>query len=126
MAKAHVRPVPNSWWLKKRAYFLFMLREWTSVFVAGYAVFLMVLVARAEDAESFGAFFQALLTPWSIVLHAITLAMVLYHTVTWLNLTPRVLVVWRGEQRVPGFVIAGVHYVGWLVVSAAVAWLVLG
>ena len=51
--------------------------------------------------------------------------MVLYHTVTWLNLTPKVLVIWRGESRVSPLLIAGAHYVAWLIVSIVVAWIVL-
>jgi hypothetical protein len=33
-------------------------------------------------------------------------------------LTPKVLVIWRGEDKLPGFLIAGAHYAGWLAVSA--------
>ncbi len=119
------RPLPRTWWLQTRAYRLFMLREWTSLFVGGYAIFLIVLVARAHDRESFHEFFDALLSPWSILLHAVTLAMVLFHTVTWLNLTPKVLVIWRGEHRVGPLVIAGAHYAAWLAASVVVAWLAL-
>jgi fumarate reductase subunit C len=50
-------------------------------------------------------------------LHGIVLVMVLYHTVTWLNLTPKVLVLWRGEERVSPMLITAAHYAGWLVLS---------
>jgi fumarate reductase subunit C len=33
--KEYVRPVGANWWLRKRSYTLFMLRELTAVFVAG-------------------------------------------------------------------------------------------
>ena len=96
-----------------------------ALFVGGYAIFLIVLVARAHDRASFHEFFDALLGPWSILLHAVTLAMVLFHTVTWLNRTPKVLVIWRGEHRVGPLVIAGAHYAAWLAASVVVAWLAL-
>ena len=98
MAKEYVRPIPATWWLRKRSYFLFILRELTSVFVAAYAFFLLVLVARADDPQAFAALFDALKSPLSIALHLITLAMVLFHSVTWINLTPQVMVVWLGER----------------------------
>ena len=125
MREGYRRPIPATWWLQKRSYSLFMLREFTSVFVGGYAFFLLVLVSRAQDPASFAPFYEALMSPLSIVLHLLALAMVLYHTVTWLNLTPKVVIVWRGEQKLAPFVIAGAHYLLWLVTSGAVAWLVL-
>src|SRR5262249_55309397 len=47
--KEYVRPMPSNWWLKKRNYTLFMVRELTAVFVAGYAIFLLVLIYRASQ-----------------------------------------------------------------------------
>ena len=125
MAKPWIRPMPATWWLKKRTYFMFIVREMTSVFVAGYVVFLLFLVARAADQASFSAFYEGLKSPSSVALHLVALVMVLYHTVTWINLTPKVMVVFRGEQRVSPVLIAGVNYVAWLVVSAVVAWLAI-
>jgi fumarate reductase subunit C len=124
-AKVYVRPLPNSWWLRKPTYLLFMVRELTSVFVFGYAVFLLVLVARAEDPGAFQRTYEGLQSPWSVALHLVALVMVLFHTITWIGLTPKVLVLWRGEDRVSPRLIAGANYVAWLVVSGVVAWVVL-
>ena len=125
MAKEYVRPIPATWWLRKRSYFLFILRELTSVFVGAYAVFLLVLVARADDPQSFAALFDALKSPLSIALHLITLAMVLFHSVTWINLTPQVMVLWLGERRVSPVLIAASNHAAWLAVSGLVGWIVL-
>ena len=38
---------------------LFMLRELTSVFVVAYAIFLMVMIGRADEAGSFAGLFDA-------------------------------------------------------------------
>ncbi len=48
--------------------------------------------------------------------------MVLYHSITWFNLTPKVFVLWRGEERVSPILIAGANYVAWIIASAAVLW----
>ena len=121
------RPVSNTWWLKRKPYILFMIRELTSVFVAGYCIFLLVLVYKlTQGADAYGNFMAALKSPSSVALHLITLSFVLYHTITWFNLTPKILVLYRGEERIPQGLVAGVFYVGWVVVSVIVVWLVLG
>ena len=123
----YLRPVPNTWWLKRKPYILFMIRELTSVFVAGYCIFLLVLVYKlAQGADTYGNLMVALKSPTSVTLHLITLAFVLYHTITWFNLTPKILVLYRGEERIPQELVAGTFYAVWVVVSVIVAWLVLG
>ena len=121
------RPVSNTWWLKRKPYILFMIRELTSVFVAGYCIFLLVFVFKlTEGADAYAYFMAALKYPSSIALHLITLVFVLYHTVTWFNLTPKILVLYRGEDRIPQGLVAATFYAGWVVVSIIVTLLVLG
>ncbi len=48
------------------------------------------------------------------------LPMLLYHSITWINLTPMVLVVWRGEERVSPLLIAGAHYALWAIISIVI------
>ena len=91
--KQFVRPMPATWWLKNPAYTWFMIRDVTSVFIAAYCVFLMVLMHRASgDPASFRAFYEKLASPLSTVLHLIVLVFACYHSITFFNLTPRVLV----------------------------------
>ena len=121
------RPVPNTWWLKRKPYVLFMIRELTSIFVAGYCVFLLVFIYKlTQGADVYGNFIDVLKSPSSVALHLIALAFVLYHTITWFNLTPKILVLYKGEERISQGLIAGTFYAGWVVVSVIVVWLVLG
>ena len=54
------RHVPNTWWLQRRPYILFMIRELTSVFVAGYCIFLLVFVFKlTEGADAYANFMAA-------------------------------------------------------------------
>jgi fumarate reductase subunit C len=115
--KQYHRPVKPTWWLARPAYIKFMVRELSSAFIAGYAVFLLVMMARARDEMAFNALLESLKSPVSIVLHLIVLAFALYHSITFFNLTPRVLVFHRGEEKVPDSTISGAHYALWLVVS---------
>ena len=121
------RPVSNIWWLKRKPYILFMIRELTSVFVAGYCIFLLVLVYKlTQGAEAYDNLMTILKSPSSVALHLVTLSFVLYHTITWFNLTPKILVLYRGEERIPQGLVAGVFYAGWVVVSVIIVCLVLG
>jgi fumarate reductase subunit C len=117
-SKELIRTMSPTWWLKNPAYTRFMIRDFTSVFIAGYCVFLIVLLYRAnQDVASFQAFYGSLRSPLSIVLHLIALLFAVYHSVTFFNLTPRVMVVYRGDERVPDATIATTHYVLWFVAT---------
>jgi fumarate reductase subunit C len=125
--KEYVRPIPaTTWWLKKQPYTRFMIREFTALFVGGYAIFLIVLVYRASQGQdAFTAFVEGLKSPASIVLHLLTLAMTAYHSATWFGSMAKVLVLWRGEERVnPGTIIAS-GYLLWAVVSVVVVGIAL-
>ncbi len=119
-ARLYHQPWPSDWWLRRASFTLFMIREITAVFVGGYAIFLLVLLFLPA-----GAFQAAVQGPVSAILHVIVLVMALYHTVTWLNLTPKVLVVWRGEERVNPILLTAAHYVGWIVLSLMIVGLVV-
>jgi len=115
--KEYIRPMPANWWMMKKTFVLFIVRELTCVFVGGYALFLLVLVARRERPEAFAAWLNS---PLLIVLQIIALPMLLYHSITWINLTPKVMVVWRGEERVSPLLIAGANYVAWAIISIVI------
>lgn len=116
-----IRPIPTTWWLQKKSYTLFMIRDVTSVFIAGYCIFLMFLMVRAEQGKDvFDAFFKGLKSPLSVILHLIALVFAVYHSITFFGLTPRVIVVFRGEEKVPESLIVGAHYAAWVVVSLIV------
>ena len=120
------RPFPNTWWLRRRPYFLFMVREITSVFVAAYCVLLLVVLTRLHQGpEAYASIIDSLRSPISVILHCIVLVFALYHTVTWFNLTPKIMVLQLGEQQVSPLLIAGSIYASWIAVSALVAWVVL-
>ena len=116
-SKEYIRPMPANWWMMKKAYVLFIVREMTCVFVGGYAVFLLVLASKAGDPDAFA---KLLNSPFLIALQILALPMLLYHSITWINLTPKVLVVWRGEERVNPLLIAGAHHVLWAIISIVI------
>lgn len=120
------RAMPPTWWLRNRAYFLFVVRELTSVPIAVYLILLLLMVRKlAAGREAYEAYLRFLATPGMVAFHLLALAAALFHAVTWINITPKVLVVRVGENRVPPALVAGVNYTAWIVVSILIAWIVV-
>ena len=120
------RPMPLDWWLRNGAYFRFVVRELTSVFVGFFAVLSIWQVrALGQGAEAYARFVERLGAPALVALNSVALVAVLYHAITFFNLTPTIAVIRIGQKRVPGWAIAGVHYVGCVVLSGVVAWILL-
>ena len=112
---------PIFWWLGKRTYVMFIVRELTSVFVA-YAAVLLVLHLRATAAggDSAARFEEWLRAPWTRIWHGFVLVMLAYHAETWFRLAPQALAVRFGGKRVPAAAIVGGHYAAWAAFSIAV------
>ena len=66
---------------------------------------------------------DAATTPTAILLHSLALAAALFHSITWFNLTPKIMPMYIGEDRVPDLLAAiAMGYLPWVVVSVAVLW----
>lgn len=132
MTKPYMPPMPRDWWNKKPAYRMFMLRELSSVFVALFVIELLCFVAQVSNQPAdrgemaMNEFLEELGSPLFLAFHAVVLAFALLHSITWFNLTPKVMVIRRGEERVPDVLVAGSNYVAWLVVSLILWWIVKG
>ena len=115
------------WWLGRWPYLTFITRELSSVFVAWSVVFLLLLVAALSGGEDgYRQFLAWAGRPVVVVLNFVSLFFVVFHAVTWFNLAPQAMVVRFRGQRVPGTWIAASNYAAWALVSALVAWLLLG
>ena len=119
--------VSTYWWLQRWSYLVFILRELSSVFVAWFVVFLLLLVAAVSRGPgNYKGFRDWAKSPWVLGLNLIALFFVVFHAVTWFNLAPQALVVRLGGRRVPGLWIAVANYAAWALVSVLVLWLLLG
>ena len=117
--------VSTWWWTRKRTYFLFVMRELSSIFIAWFVVFLILLVFAVGQGEvAYLRFLDWASAPWVIALNVVALAFVLLHTVTWFILTPQAMAVRVMDRTVPSFHIIAGQYTGLLVVSGFVLWLV--
>jgi fumarate reductase subunit C len=120
------RPVSTWWWLKKRTYFVFVMRELSSIFIAWLVVYLLLFIrAVGRGPTAYEDFLDWADSPWLIVLNVVASLFVLLHTVTWFNLTPQAMDVRMRGTRVPAAAIIASQYVGLAVVSGFVFWLVM-
>jgi fumarate reductase subunit C len=114
------------WWLGQWRYLKFILRELSSVFVAWFVVLtLLQLHALEAGPEAYARFQHWLRTPAAIALNALSFVFVVFHTVTWFNLSPRAMAIRFHGKRLPDFLVAAPNYALWLLVSAAIAWVVV-
>lgn len=121
------QPVSTYWWLEKRSYFAFILREGSCMFVAWLVVYLLLLVnAVRQGAGSYALFLDWSTTPWVLLLNVVSFLFLVYHAITFFDAAPQAMVVRVGRSRVPGRVVLAGHYAAWFAASVVVGWLLLG
>ena len=85
------RPQPRYWWAH-RPYLAYTLRELTGVAVALYgAILLAGLVCLWRGLQAFDVYRQVLASGWSLLVHLVLLAAVLWHVVTWFQILPKTM-----------------------------------
>ena len=115
------------WWLKKRSYLAFIAREVSSLFVAWFVVYLLLLLeAVARSKDGYDEFLAWSRHPLVILLNVVSLFFIVIHAATWFNLAPQAVVVRVRGKRVPSSWIIALNYVALALSSALVAWLLLG
>ena len=125
--KWYRKRMPIFWWLGRLPYIKFITRELTSLAVA-YAVLLLLaeITALARGEAAHARFLHWLAAPPVLAFHLLICAALLFHSITWLNLAPKALVVRLGGRRLPDWAVVSGHYFLWLVASGAVVWLLRG
>ncbi len=119
------RPISVWWWTRKRTYFLFVMRELSSLFIAWLVFYLLLFIRAVSRGEAaYADFLDRAASPWLVAVNLVAFGFVLLHTVTWFSLTPQAMVVSVRGRRVPAAAIIGAQYAGLAVVSAFVYWLV--
>ena len=93
----------RGWWWRHPYYRWYMLRELTCVFVAAYAVVLLVGLARlAQGRAAYDAWRASLDTPLALAFHAVALVLIAYHAWTWFAVMPKSMPLLRIHgRRVP-------------------------
>ncbi len=120
-SKLYYPKMPSTWWLKTPAYFLFMLRELSSVFIA---LFLIVYLTRiyqlTHGPQAYAASFESLRSPGWIIFHALAFLFAVFHSVTWFQSTAVVMPVRVGGKVLPPRTVTAVNIGAWIVISLIV------
>ena len=118
----------DGWW-KRDAYFVsYMVREVTALFVAAYAVVLLVGLVRLGQGEAaFNHWLQYLKNGWMLAFHLVVLAVFCYHTWSWFKIMPKTLpIMFVGGKRVQPGAITGTGLAASVVACLAVLLIVRG
>ena len=118
--------VSTYWWLQRWEYLRFVLREISSVFVAIFVVeTLFQIYALSRGPEAYADFQSLLKNPFVLALNIISFFFVVFHSITWFDLSARAMSIRVGGKKVPGIMISGPNFVAWFLISAVIAWLLL-
>jgi len=120
-SKLYYPKMPRTWWLRKPAYLLFMLRELSSVFIAVFlVVFLVQIYQLTKGPDAYAAFVQKLSSPGWIVFHIVALLFALLHSITWFQSTAVVMPLRLGERELPRNLVFVLNIGAWVAVSAVI------
>lgn len=126
-SRRYRQPVSPFWWLRRRSYLLFALRELSCLFVAWFVTYLLLLITAINAGEDrYQQFLSRNTNPALLLLNIIALLFLVLHAATWFNQTPQAIVMRIRGQRVPRYSIVMSMYLLWAMLSAVVAWIVLG
>jgi len=123
--RTYRRTLSTWWWVRKPSYLVFVLRELSSIFVAWFVLFLLILIGSVHRGEAaYQDFLDFASHPFVVVVNVVAFAFVVLHTVTWFILTPKAMDVRMAGRPVPPSMVIASQYVGLAMVSGFVFWLV--
>jgi fumarate reductase subunit C len=123
--RTYRRTLSTWWWVRKPSYFLFVMRELSSIFVAWFVLYLLILLsAIGRGEEAYRDVLDLAARPLVVAVNALAFAFVVLHTITWFALTPKAMDARVAGRRVPAPAVIASQYVGLAVMSAFVVWLV--
>ena len=114
--------MPTGWWTRRRHYFLYMAREFTSVPMALWLLWLLYEIKRAGGGP------HAYYPPSSILFVAfsvVVLVFALYHSYTFLKLAGVIIRIKVLDRVVPPGVIVLAMFAQWAIASAVVAFVLI-
>ena len=112
---------PFNWWLKRRGYVLYMIRELTSVPIAVWWLLFLFELARLRD----GSGGYRPLEGWFVAVSVVCLAAAVWHSYTFLNLAGLIMRVPLGDRTVQPRVIVSAAFGGFALITVVVAGLIV-
>ncbi|HEV2034780.1 MAG TPA: hypothetical protein VGU71_11390 [Candidatus Dormibacteraeota bacterium] len=121
--RSYRQTMPAGWWVRKRHYFLYIVREFTAVPMALWLLWLLL------DIKSAGAGPTAFQPPRSIgfvVFSAVCLAFAMYHSYTFLKLAGVIIHLKLFDRPVPPRVIVLTMFGLWALASLVIGAVLIG
>jgi fumarate reductase subunit C len=121
------RPRMSPYWYFDRWHYLkFMVRELSCIFVAYFAVVMLLQIyAISSGPDAYACFQSWMRSPVILILNAAALLFIIFHAITWFALVPRVFVRHVTGTEIPNIVTMIPNYGVWLFASAVVAVFIL-
>ena len=113
--RTYLAPQGRDWWLRRRSYFLYMVRELTVLFMVAWLIWFLYQVALLRQNA-----FERLSGNYAVLaFSAVCLFFTLWHAITFLNLSGLILRVPIGDRFAPASAIKGLAFGGLLFVTVA-------
>jgi len=109
----------RGWWLRRRHYFLYIVREFTSVPLALWLLWFLVEIQRASNGPKG---YMPHSSPAFVAFSVVCLGFALYHSITFLSLAGVIIHV----KVVPPRVIVLSQFAMWLLASVVIAAVLIG
>lgn len=113
---------PFTWWVRRRGYLLYMLREFTPVGIVAWMVLFLIEIARTRQGA---AVYQPLGGPLFVVISVVCLALALWHSYTFLSLAGLFMRIPLGDRTVSPRLIGRAMFGALAVVTALIAGLLI-
>ncbi|MGH2350642.1 MAG: hypothetical protein ACRDJN_03390 [Chloroflexota bacterium] len=118
--------LPRTWWLQKRGYFLFMLREFTVLPIALWLLSLLLEISRlGAGPNTNGGGYYAYTSPLYVAFSVVCLAFALLHSITWLGISGVILRVPVGERDLPPRLVTGANFALWAATTVVIGALLI-
>jgi succinate dehydrogenase subunit C len=115
--------MPRGWWLRRRHYFLYMVREFTAVPMALWLIWLLYEIQRAGNGPK--AYYPPA-SPAFIAFSIICLGFAVYHSYTFLSLAGVIMHIKVMGKAISPRVIVLSMFGAWLVASVVIAAVLIG
>jgi len=127
MKHRYQTPMGPLWFLSRAGYRRFMAREMTAFALAVFLVYLLYwLRAIGDGYTAYVQMIQLTMNPLLVTALGLAFGAMLYHSITWFNLTPKIMPMYVAEEKVPDLwaaIIMG--YLPCFAATAVILWSVM-
>ena len=114
--------MPRGWWTRRPHYFWYIVREFTSLPLALWLLWLLVEIRRAQDGPTGYHPHSSL---GFVIFSVIVLLFALYHSVTFLSLAGAILHFNVADRPIPSQLIVLSQFGAWAAASAVVGFVLI-